>query len=158
MNNQRRGVFISSIVLNVVLVIVVAFLSYRLTQLDQEPKLYSFDLATDDLYIKNMEMVVYPDSIYVGEQYLERNGDEKSFEGISVITSYSIHYTKLYEEDRDLFRELMRELEQPVPESTIITTLEEALRFAEEIGYPLIVRPAYTRITSYNVCYTKLLR
>ncbi|MGN7164420.1 carbamoyl-phosphate synthase large subunit [Paenibacillus cellulositrophicus] len=47
-------------------------------------------------------------------------------------------------EDRDLFRELMRELEQPVPESTIVTTLEEALDFAEEIGYPLIVRPAYT--------------
>lgn len=47
-------------------------------------------------------------------------------------------------EDRDLFRELMRELEQPVPDSTIVTTLEEALSFAEEIGYPLIVRPAYT--------------
>ncbi|NUU62447.1 carbamoyl-phosphate synthase large subunit [Paenibacillus agri] len=47
-------------------------------------------------------------------------------------------------EDRDLFRDLMRELEQPVPESTIITTLEEALSFADEIGYPLIVRPAYT--------------
>lgn len=47
-------------------------------------------------------------------------------------------------EDRDLFRELMRELEQPVPESTIVTTLEEALDFANEIGYPLIVRPAYT--------------
>ncbi|UNK20130.1 carbamoyl-phosphate synthase large subunit [Paenibacillus sp. N3/727] len=47
-------------------------------------------------------------------------------------------------EDRDLFRELMRELEQPVPESTIVTTLEEALDFAAEIGYPLIVRPAYT--------------
>ncbi|MFE4711230.1 carbamoyl-phosphate synthase large subunit [Paenibacillus sp. NPDC056722] len=47
-------------------------------------------------------------------------------------------------EDRDLFRELMRELDQPVPESTIITTLEEALSFADEIGYPLIVRPAYT--------------
>lgn len=47
-------------------------------------------------------------------------------------------------EDRDLFRELMRELEQPVPESTIITALEEALEFADEIGYPLIVRPAYT--------------
>ncbi|OBZ19074.1 carbamoyl phosphate synthase large subunit [Bacillus sp. FJAT-27264] len=47
-------------------------------------------------------------------------------------------------EDRDLFRELMRELDQPVPESTIITTLEEALSFAGEIGYPLIVRPAYT--------------
>lgn len=47
-------------------------------------------------------------------------------------------------EDRDLFRDLMRELEQPVPESTIVTTLEEALDFANEIGYPLIVRPAYT--------------
>ncbi|WP_054958445.1 carbamoyl-phosphate synthase large subunit [Paenibacillus dakarensis] len=47
-------------------------------------------------------------------------------------------------EDRDLFRELMRELEQPVPESTIVTTLKEALDFADEIGYPLIVRPAYT--------------
>ncbi|WP_025689316.1 carbamoyl-phosphate synthase large subunit [Paenibacillus zanthoxyli] len=47
-------------------------------------------------------------------------------------------------EDRDLFRDLMRELEQPVPESTIVTTLEEALEFAVEIGYPLIVRPAYT--------------
>ncbi|WP_127591990.1 carbamoyl-phosphate synthase large subunit [Paenibacillus lautus] len=47
-------------------------------------------------------------------------------------------------EDRDLFRDLMRELDQPVPESMIVTTLEEALDFANEIGYPLIVRPAYT--------------
>ncbi|WP_127533539.1 carbamoyl-phosphate synthase large subunit [Paenibacillus kobensis] len=47
-------------------------------------------------------------------------------------------------EDRDLFRELMRELEQPVPESVIVTTVQEALDFANEIGYPIIVRPAYT--------------
>lgn len=47
-------------------------------------------------------------------------------------------------EDRDLFRELMRELEQPVPESTIVTTVGEAVSFANEIGYPIIVRPAYT--------------
>ncbi|EXX92671.1 carbamoyl-phosphate synthase (glutamine-hydrolyzing) large subunit, partial [Paenibacillus darwinianus] len=47
-------------------------------------------------------------------------------------------------EDRDLFRELMRELEQPVPESTIVTTVQEAVDFANEIGYPIIVRPAYT--------------
>ncbi|CAM2825719.1 carbamoyl-phosphate synthase large subunit [Paenibacillus sediminis] len=47
-------------------------------------------------------------------------------------------------EDRDLFRELMRELDQPVPESTIVTTVEEAVQFANEIGYPIIVRPAYT--------------
>ncbi len=47
-------------------------------------------------------------------------------------------------EDRDLFRDLMRELDQPVPESTIVTTSEEAIVFANEIGYPIIVRPAYT--------------
>lgn len=47
-------------------------------------------------------------------------------------------------EDRDLFRELMRELEQPVPESDIVTTVEDAVAFANSIGYPIIVRPAYT--------------
>ncbi|MFZ1667094.1 MAG: carbamoyl-phosphate synthase large subunit, partial [Trichococcus flocculiformis] len=39
-------------------------------------------------------------------------------------------------EDRDLFRQLMAELNQPVPESDIIHTVDEALRFAAEIGYP----------------------
>ncbi|MGG4394106.1 carbamoyl-phosphate synthase large subunit [Paenibacillus thiaminolyticus] len=47
-------------------------------------------------------------------------------------------------EDRDMFRELMRELEQPVPESAIVTSVEEAVEFANSIGYPIIVRPAYT--------------
>jgi carbamoyl-phosphate synthase large subunit len=47
-------------------------------------------------------------------------------------------------EDRDLFKELMRELEQPVPESKIVTNIPDALKFAGEIGYPIIVRPAYT--------------
>ena len=47
-------------------------------------------------------------------------------------------------EDRDMFRELMFELNQPIPESTIVNTVEEAVNFANEIGYPIIVRPAYT--------------
>ncbi|MDB4866506.1 MAG: carbamoyl-phosphate synthase large subunit [Cohnella sp.] len=47
-------------------------------------------------------------------------------------------------EDRDLFRNLMRELEQPVPESVIVTSVQEAVDFAGQIGYPVIVRPAYT--------------
>ncbi len=47
-------------------------------------------------------------------------------------------------EDRDLFRELMRELNEPVPESDIVTTVQGALDFAEKIGYPVIVRPAFT--------------
>lgn len=47
-------------------------------------------------------------------------------------------------EDRDLFKQLMEELGEPIPESAIVTTVEEALEFAKEIGYPLIVRPAFT--------------
>ena len=47
-------------------------------------------------------------------------------------------------EDRDLFRELMRELNEPVPESDIVHTVEEAINFANKIGYPVIVRPAFT--------------
>ena len=47
-------------------------------------------------------------------------------------------------EDRDLFKKLMEELNQPIPESEIVTTVEEAVEFANKIGYPIIVRPAFT--------------
>ena len=47
-------------------------------------------------------------------------------------------------EDRDLFKQLMEELNQPIPESEIVTTVEEAIDFANKIGYPIIVRPAFT--------------
>ncbi|WP_088825292.1 MULTISPECIES: carbamoyl-phosphate synthase large subunit [Listeria] len=47
-------------------------------------------------------------------------------------------------EDREAFRDLMNELGQPVPESEIIHDLEEAKAFVAQIGYPVIVRPAYT--------------
>src|SRR4051812_10710092 len=47
-------------------------------------------------------------------------------------------------EDRDLFRSLMNELGEPVPDSAIIHNLNEALSFVGTVGYPVIVRPAYT--------------
>ena len=47
-------------------------------------------------------------------------------------------------EDREEFKDLMNRLNEPVPESTIATTVEEAVAFADEHGYPVIVRPAYT--------------
>jgi carbamoyl-phosphate synthase large subunit len=46
-------------------------------------------------------------------------------------------------EDRDLFRAMMEKLEIPMPESGMATTVEEALRIAEGIGYPVMVRPSY---------------
>lgn len=47
-------------------------------------------------------------------------------------------------EDRDLFKQLMEDLNQPIPESEIVNTVDEAVAFAESIGYPVIVRPAFT--------------
>ncbi|HBR29912.1 MAG TPA: carbamoyl-phosphate synthase large subunit, partial [Firmicutes bacterium] len=47
-------------------------------------------------------------------------------------------------EDREQFRSLMREINEPVPASTIVADVDEALRFAEATGYPVIVRPAFT--------------
>lgn len=47
-------------------------------------------------------------------------------------------------EDRDLFKQQMEKIGQPIPASAIVHSVEEALQFAESIGYPVIVRPAYT--------------
>lgn len=47
-------------------------------------------------------------------------------------------------EDRELFKEMMKTIGEPIPESAIVSTLEEAEAFGREIGFPLIVRPAYT--------------
>jgi carbamoyl-phosphate synthase large subunit len=46
-------------------------------------------------------------------------------------------------EDRDRFRKIMEELEIPMPQSGMASTLEQALSIAKEIGYPLMVRPSY---------------
>ncbi|MBR3556535.1 MAG: carbamoyl-phosphate synthase large subunit [Oscillospiraceae bacterium] len=47
-------------------------------------------------------------------------------------------------EDRELFRDTMKAIGQPVVPSDIANDLETALRIAREIGYPVIVRPAFT--------------
>ncbi len=47
-------------------------------------------------------------------------------------------------EDRELFKETMQAIGEPIPESTIVEDVHGAVAFANEIGYPLIVRPAYT--------------
>ena len=47
-------------------------------------------------------------------------------------------------EDRELFRDTLKEMGQPVVPSDIAQTVEEALDVAEKIGYPVIVRPAFT--------------
>lgn len=47
-------------------------------------------------------------------------------------------------EDREGFKKLMERISQPVIESEIVTSIEEGHAFAAKIGYPVVVRPAYT--------------
>ena len=47
-------------------------------------------------------------------------------------------------EDRELFKKTMIEIGEPVPKSIIAHSVQEAIEFAREVGYPVIVRPAYT--------------
>ena len=47
-------------------------------------------------------------------------------------------------EDRQMFKDTMLEINQPVIPSMVVNDVETAVQFAEEIGYPVIIRPAFT--------------
>ena len=59
-------------------------------------------------------------------------------------------------EDRELFKETMEKLHQPIIPSEVVETLEDALACADRIGYPVIVRPAFTMGgTGGGICENK---
>src|SRR5213594_2632008 len=47
-------------------------------------------------------------------------------------------------EDREAFKQLLIGIGEPVPESLTVHSVDEAIGFADRVGYPLVVRPAYT--------------
>jgi carbamoyl-phosphate synthase large subunit len=47
-------------------------------------------------------------------------------------------------EDRELFRQLLHDIGEPLPESAAVTTIDEARQVVKDLGLPLVVRPAYT--------------
>ncbi len=47
-------------------------------------------------------------------------------------------------EDRELFKDLLVEIGEPVPPSAIVESMEEAYQALEQIGLPVVIRPAYT--------------
>ncbi len=47
-------------------------------------------------------------------------------------------------EDRESFKKIMEDINQPLVQSEIVTTMEDGIKFASQIGYPVVVRPAYT--------------
>ncbi|MGB9937666.1 MAG: carbamoyl-phosphate synthase large subunit [Methanobacterium sp.] len=77
-----------------------------------------------------------------------------ALEGVKVIGS-SVQTIRNVE-DRDLFDSFMKELNEPVPKARAVSSLEDALEAVEEIGYPVIVRPAFTLGgTGGGVAYNK---
>jgi carbamoyl-phosphate synthase large subunit len=47
-------------------------------------------------------------------------------------------------EDRQLFKQMLAEIGEPVPDGEVVESLDDALAFAHRVGYPVVVRPAYT--------------
>ena len=65
-----------------------------------------------------------------------------ALEGIRVIGSTIQTIRNV--EDRNLFGNFMMELEEPIPHCRAVTSIEESIEAVAEIGYPVIVRPAFT--------------
>ena len=111
------------------------------TDYDTSDKLYFEPLTVEDvLSIYKKEK---PEGVIVqfGGQTPLNIANELAQAGVRIIgtTPETIDLA----EDRDRFRQMMRKLGIPQPASGMASTLEEALQVAEEIGYPLMVRPSY---------------
>jgi carbamoyl-phosphate synthase large subunit len=111
------------------------------TDYDTSDKLYFEPLTVEDvLSIYEKEK---PEGVIVqfGGQTPLNIANELANAGVKIIGTSP--ETIDLAEDRDRFRQMMRKLGIPQPESDMASTLDEALGIAERIGYPLMVRPSY---------------
>lgn len=111
------------------------------TDYDTSDKLYFEPLTLEDvLSIYKKEKPVGVIAQFGGQTPLNLAADlEKN--GVKILgTSPSVIDLA---EDRDLFRAMMEKLEIPMPESGMAVDVEKALKIADEIGYPVMVRPSY---------------
>jgi carbamoyl-phosphate synthase large subunit len=111
------------------------------TDYDTSDKLYFEPLTIEDvLSIYEKER---PDGIIVqfGGQTPLNIAGELAKAGVRILGT-STDMIDLAE-DRDRFRRIMEELKIPMPKSGMAGNLEEALQIAEQIGYPVMVRPSY---------------
>ncbi|NQU04302.1 MAG: carbamoyl-phosphate synthase large subunit, partial [Syntrophaceae bacterium] len=111
------------------------------TDYDTSDKLYFEPLTVEDvLSIYEKER---PEGVIVqfGGQTPLNIANELAEAGVKIIGT-SPEMIDLAE-DRDRFRKMMEKLEIPEPESGMASNLEEALKVAARIGYPLMVRPSY---------------
>ncbi|MBN2259506.1 MAG: carbamoyl-phosphate synthase large subunit [Clostridiales bacterium] len=108
---------------------------------------------SEPLVISYLEKIIAkekPDSILVGfgGQTALNLGIELEKSGVLEKYNVRVLGTELsfidIAEDRELFKKMMDKIHEPSIESQIAITLEAAIKAASEIGYPIIVRPAYT--------------
>jgi carbamoyl-phosphate synthase large subunit len=111
------------------------------TDYDTSNKLYFEPLTVEDvLSIHDKEK---PDGVIVqfGGQTPLNIANELHQAGVTIIGTSP--ETIDLAEDRDRFRQMMKKLGIPMPESGMASTLAEAIKIAGKIGYPLMVRPSY---------------
>ena len=111
------------------------------TDYDTSDKLYFEPLTLEDvLSIYNKEKPLGVIAQFGGQTPLNLAADlEKN--GVKILgTSPAVIDLA---EDRDLYRAMMDKLGIPMPEAGMATTVDEAIKIANEIGYPVMVRPSY---------------
>ena len=111
------------------------------TDYDTSDKLYFEPLTVEDvLSIYEKEK---PEGVIVqfGGQTPLNLAAELAEAGVNILGTS--HEAIELAEDRDRFRQMMRTLGIPQPESGMASTLEQALQIARDIGYPLMVRPSF---------------
>jgi len=111
------------------------------TDYDTSDKLYFEPVTTEDvlqIYAKEK-----PEGVIVqfGGQTPLNIARELSDAGVKILGT-SIDSIDIAE-DRDLFRHRMERLGIPMPESGMASTVEEAIKIAEGIGYPIMIRPSF---------------
>ena len=111
------------------------------TDYDTSDKLYFEPLTLEDvLSIYEKEKPVGVIAQFGGQTPLNLAADLKK-NGVKILgTSPEVIDMA---EDRDLFRGMMEKLGIPMPEAGMAVNVDEALKIAEKIGYPVMVRPSY---------------
>ncbi len=111
------------------------------TDYDTSDKLYFEPLTLEDvLSIYNKEKPLGVIAQFGGQTPLNLAADLKK-NGVKILgTSPEVIALA---EDRDLFREMMKKLDIPMPESGMAVTVDDAIAIAAKIGYPVMVRPSF---------------
>ncbi len=111
------------------------------TDFDTSDKLYFEPLTLEDvLSIHEKEKPVGVIAQFGGQTPLNLASDLKKY-GVNILGTSP--ETIDLAEDRDHFRAMMEKLEIPMPESGMAVNVDEALKIAGRIGYPVMVRPSY---------------